>query len=175
MRYGDLGAALRTDGPADVLTQVVGLLREHRPELVVIDSVKCLRDVIRDPLAWRAFTVDVVVQLTTWEATALLVGEYTPEAVREGAEFAIADGIIDLSGAEEAQQQTRILRVLKMRGTSFLAGAHAFEIDASSLTLSPAAGPAGGKRGRDPGRARRLDRRRVARSPAGSWSHPRRL
>src|SRR5438034_1370858 len=38
VRYGDLGAVLRTDGPADVLTQVVGLLREHRPELVVIDS-----------------------------------------------------------------------------------------------------------------------------------------
>src|SRR6266566_2891505 len=52
VRYGDLGAALRTDGPdgpAHVLTQVVGLLREHRPELVVIDSFKCLRDIIRDP------------------------------------------------------------------------------------------------------------------------------
>jgi circadian clock protein KaiC len=135
--YGDLGRALRTDGPAGVLTQMDHLVRTHRPELVVIDSFKCVRDFIRDPAALRAFTVDAVVQLAAWEVTALLVGAYTPEDVQQGAEFAIADGIIDLSGREEAEKQKRFLRVLKMRGTAFLDGEHFFEIGAAGITLYP--------------------------------------
>src|SRR5207237_443843 len=125
--YSDLDRALRAGGPVGVLTQLDHVVREHRPEMVVIDSFKCVRDVIGDPMAFRAFTADVAVQLTAWEVTALLVGEYTPEDVREGAEFAIADGIIYLYGMEEAEKQKRFLRVLKMRGTSFVAGAHFFE------------------------------------------------
>jgi circadian clock protein KaiC len=139
--YGDLGRALRTDGPPGLLAQMDRMVRERRPALVVIDSFKCVRDFIRDPVAFREFTIDVVVQLTTWEATALLVGEYTLEDVREGAEFAIADGIIYLYGLEEAEKQERFLRVLKMRGTSFLDGEHFFQIDAAGITLYPRLAP----------------------------------
>src|SRR5436190_7487662 len=109
--YADLGRALRSDGPAGVIAQLAHLVRAYRPELVVIDSFKCLRDCIRDPAALRAFTLDVVVQLTAWEVTALLVGAYTPQDVQQGAEFAIADGIIDLSDTVEAAKQKRFLRV----------------------------------------------------------------
>src|SRR5919204_3469362 len=135
--YSDLGRALRTEGPAGLLAQLDHLVRAHRPELVVMDGFKAVRDFIRDPVAFRAFTVDVVVQLTAWEVTALLVGEYTPEDVREGAEFAIADGIIYLSGREEVEKQKRCLRVLKMRGTAFLDGEHFFEISAAGITPYP--------------------------------------
>ena len=72
--YGDLGRALRTDGPAGLLAQMDHMVREHRPEMVVMEGFKALRDFIRDPVAFRAFTVDVVVQLTAWEVTALLRG-----------------------------------------------------------------------------------------------------
>jgi circadian clock protein KaiC len=139
--YGDLGRALRSDGPAGMLAQLAHLVRAHRPELVVIDSFKCVRDCIRDPAALRAFTVDVVVQLTAWEVTALLVGAYTPEDVQQGVEFAIADGIIDLSATAEAEKQKRFLRVLKMRGTSVLDGEHFFEIGAAGITLYPRLAP----------------------------------
>src|SRR5918911_5370622 len=128
---------IRDFGPPGLLTQMDRMVREHRPALVVIDGFKAVRDFIRDPVAFREFTIDVVVQLTTWEATALLVGEYTPEDVREGAEFAIADGIIYLSGREEAEKQKRFLRVLKMRGTAFLDGDHFFEIGAAGIALYP--------------------------------------
>src|SRR5438046_1381665 len=84
---------------------------------------------------------DMMVQLTAWEVTALLVGEYTPEDVREGAEFAIADGIIALSDTEEAEKQKRFLRVRKMRGTSFQDGAHYFEIGVAGIRLYPRLAP----------------------------------
>ncbi|HKO24696.1 MAG TPA: ATPase domain-containing protein [Chloroflexota bacterium] len=139
--YADLGRALRTDGSAGVLAQLDRLVRAHRPELVVIDSFKCVRDCIRDPAALRAFTLDVVIQLTAWEVTALLVGAYKPQDVQQGAEFAIADGIIDLSDTVEAEKQKRFLRVLKMRGTSVLDGEHVFEIGAAGITVYPRLAP----------------------------------
>src|SRR5918911_874224 len=132
---------IRDFGPPGLLTQMDRMVREHRPALVVIDGFKAVRDFIRDPVAFREFTIDVVVQLTTWEATALLVGEYTLEDVREGAEFAIADGIIYLYGLEEVEKQERFLRVLKMRGTSVLDGEHFFQIDTAGITLYPRLAP----------------------------------
>jgi circadian clock protein KaiC len=135
--YGDLGGPLRKDGPADLIKQLDQLVREHRPELLVIDSFKALRDTIRDPLAFREFTSDIAIRLSAWEVTALLVGEYSAEDVREGPEFAIADGILYLYGTEEAEKQKRFLRVMKMRGTPFFAGEHFFEIGAEGITLYP--------------------------------------
>jgi hypothetical protein len=65
------------------------------------------------------------------------VGEYTPEDVREGAEFAIADGIIDLAGREEAEKHKRVLRVLKMRGSGHDTSLHEILIDAPHLAVGP--------------------------------------
>ncbi len=139
--YGELGSALAMGGPAALLQQLDEFVRRHRPDLVVIDSFKALRDTIADPLAFRRFTIDLAVHLTTWEATSLLVGEYTAEDVRDGPEFAIADGILYLYGTEEAEQQKRFLRVMKMRGTSFFAGEHYFDIDSSGITAFPRMAP----------------------------------
>lgn len=91
--YGDLGGPLRTEGPAGLVSRLDQLVRDNRPEVVVIDSFKALRDAIPDPLAFREFTSDLAIRLSAWEVTSLLLGEYSAEDVREGPEFAIADGI----------------------------------------------------------------------------------
>src|SRR5919204_1049742 len=44
--YSDVGTVLPTEGPAGLLAQLDHLVRAHRPELVVIDSFKCIRDFI---------------------------------------------------------------------------------------------------------------------------------
>ncbi len=91
--YGNLGGPLRTEGPAGLVSRLDQLVRDNRPEVVVIDSFKALRDAIPDPLAFREFTSDLAIRLSAWEVTSLLLGEYSAEDVREGPEFAIADGI----------------------------------------------------------------------------------
>lgn len=139
--YGDLGDALRRDGAAGLIKQVDELVREHRPDIVVIDGFKALRDFIRDPLAFREFTLDLAIRLSTWEVTSLLVGEYGPDDLREGTEFGIADGIIYVYGTEEAAKQKRFLRVMKMHGTRFFAGEHFFEIGPQGITLYPRLAP----------------------------------
>jgi len=139
--YDDLGGPLRGEGPAGLLRKLDQLVHQHRPEFVVIDSFKALRDTIADPLAFREFTSDVAIRLAAWEVTAFLVGEYSADDVREGAEFAIADGIIYLYGTEEAERQKRFLRVMKMRGTPYFPGEHLFEIAPNGITVYPRMAP----------------------------------
>lgn len=139
--YGDLGTPLRAGGPTQLMDALAHMVREHGPELIVIDSFKALRDTIPDLLAFREFTNDVAIHLAAWEVTALLAGEYSDEDVRSGPEFAIADGILYLYGTEEAEKQKRFLRIMKMRGTSYFAGEHYFDITPDGITLYPRMAP----------------------------------
>lgn len=139
--YGDLGDVLRKDGADGMLKQLDMLTRMHRPDLIVIDSFKALRDLIGDSLAFRTFTLDLSLRLSSWEVTTLLVGEYAELALRSEPEFATADGIVFLYGTEETALQKRFLRVLKMRGTPFFAGEHYFEIGSDGIILYPRMAP----------------------------------
>lgn len=139
--YGDLGAALRKDGPDGFLEHLGNLIEEHRPELVVIDSFKVLRDEFPDDKGFRKFASSVMGTLSTWEVTALLVGEYAEEEIRQQPEFAIADGIIYMYGTEETSHQKRYLRVMKMRGTAVFAGEHSYEIRENGITVYPRMNP----------------------------------
>lgn len=139
--YGDLGGALAQGGPQAVLVELSRLVEEHRPELLVIDSFKALRESIPDAVAFRVFASELVLRLSAWEVTTLLVGEYTEEDIRSEAGFAIADGIIYLYGTEEAGQQKRLLRIMKMRGTDYFQGDHVFEIGSGGITLYPRMNP----------------------------------
>lgn len=139
--YGDLGGALSSGGPEAVLAELARLIEEHRPELVVIDSFKALRESIPDSVAFRVFASELTLRLSTWEVTALLIGEYTEDDIREGAEFSIGDGIIYLYGTEEGGQQKRLLRVMKMRGTGYFQGDHVFEIGPGGISLYPRMNP----------------------------------
>ncbi len=135
--YGDLGSVLRRQGPTAVLEALEQMVRETHPDLLVIDSFRALRDTILDPLDFRHFTSDLAVRLSVWEVTALLVGEYSAEDIREGPEFAIADGILYLYGTEEAERQRRYLRVMKMRGTGYYGGEHFFDISSRGIVVYP--------------------------------------
>jgi circadian clock protein KaiC len=135
--YGDLGTPLRQGGPAAMIQHIDELIRANRPQLIVIDSFKAIRDIIRDPLAFREFTSDLAIRLSTWEVTSLLVGEYSAEDIREGPEFAIADGVLFMYGTEEAQKQKRFIRVMKMRGTPYREGEHFFDISSDGIIVYP--------------------------------------
>lgn len=139
--YGDLGSSLRSDGAVGLVAKLDQLVRDHRPELVVIDSFKAIRDAIADPLRFREFTLDIAIRLSAWEITSFLVGEYSEADIHEGSEFAIADGIMYLYGTEEAEQQKRYVRVIKMRGTAYFAGEHYFEISTNGIIVYPRMAP----------------------------------
>ncbi len=143
--YGDLGTVLRNSGPEHAIGYITDLLKQHRPDIVVIDSIKVIRDLFFDEKGFRTFLFDLAATLSVWEVTAFLVGEYEEREVSLLSEFAIADGIFYLYGQEEKRFQKRFLRVLKLRGSNYQPGEHLFEITENGIVVYPRLRPEEGE------------------------------
>jgi circadian clock protein KaiC len=63
--------------------------------------------------------------------------EYTEEHARQLPEFAIADGIVELTRDGGSTRDERFLRVLKLRGSAYLEGQHGFKITREGLEIYP--------------------------------------
>jgi len=96
----------------------------------------------------------------------VVVGQFTREEIADNAEFASADGVIELSrDSREPAVDLRSLRVSKMRGRRHLEGKHTFRITSTGIETFPrieALDP--GPLGDDPGGSlwRQFDRHRPA-------------
>ena len=141
--YKDLGGELRKLGStqAQAMKLIDTFLKEYQPTMIFIDTIKTFADLIPNPMELRAFMLDLSVTLTTWGCTTILLGEYSEQDVGDRPEGAIADGIIYLSGTEEASQQKRYLRVLKMRGTKHFSGQAVFKISDNGIRVFPRLDP----------------------------------
>ncbi len=133
--------------PQTVPERVQALLTLHRPKIVVIDSFKALADLMPDRSAWRRTLDAITGMLTAYDTTTFWVGEYTADMTSDLPEFAVADGIVDLTREERGSRDERFLRVLKLRGSGFLAGHHAIRlgrdgIEAFRRFTTPVAPPA---------------------------------
>jgi circadian clock protein KaiC len=135
--YEDLGRVLGEQGLAGVLRAIDALMKEHRPRLVVIDSFKALHPFAADEGEFRRFLHDLAGRLTAVAASALWVGEYSADQAQEAAEFAVADAIIALSVKRTAERESRVVRVLKLRGSGFATGEHTYRITPDGLNVFP--------------------------------------
>lgn len=135
--FDDLGQRLNEGGLDAVLAAVRSLVRERRPGLITIDSFKALSAFADDPKAFRRFLHDLAGTLTAFPAHAFWVGEYKEDEVGIAPEFAVADGIISLTTLQQQQRAMRHLQILKLRGTGFMSGQHAYRIDRHGLRVFP--------------------------------------
>lgn len=135
--YEDLGPGLLEHGVEHLLDRVRETIKEHSPALLVIDSFKAVHDLARSPLDVRRLASELGGLLAAYDVTTFLVGEYGPEAVADYPEFAVADGIVQLDRVSADKRDERHLRILKLRGTPYLEGAHAFVITGDGLQVYP--------------------------------------
>ena len=134
--YEDLGTILNERGLEAVSERIGELLRERRPGIVVIDSFKAL-SAYADGSAFRRFLHELAGRLSAFPADCFWVGEYAEDAVADEPEFAVADSVISLGTARVGARETRILRVLKLRGGSASSGAHAYRITSNGIDVFP--------------------------------------
>jgi circadian clock protein KaiC len=113
--YHDIGNLIRENSLPEVADHIMGLVEEHRPEILIIDSFKAIHDLV-DAAAFRRFCHDLSVVLVGERCTTFLVGEYDRSHISDCAEFAIADGIFLLDISPQEGEQRRSLQVLKLRG-----------------------------------------------------------
>lgn len=134
--YEDLGAVLNERGLVGVLERVGELLRERRPSMVVIDSFKALSS-YADGSEFRRFLHELAGRLSVFPVSCFWVGEYGEHEISEAPEFAVADAVVELSTARIGERETRLLRVLKLRGSDAASGAHGYRISSHGIDVFP--------------------------------------
>jgi circadian clock protein KaiC len=135
--YEDLGGLLGTQGLTGVLERVDELLKEHRPGILVIDSFKALTPYATDQGRFRRFLHSLAGRLSAFPITSLWIGEYDSNELTTAPEFAVADAIVSLSSDRVGQRELRVLQVLKLRGSGFLSGRHAYRLSEAGLDVFP--------------------------------------
>ena len=135
--YEDLSGAMNAKGLPGVLLQVDRLLKERRPGIVVIDSFKALHPYAENQGDFRRFLHDLAARLSVVPVTSFWVGEYGRDDATEAPEFAVADAIVSLHSERAAERERRVLQVLKLRGSAFMSGQHAYRLSGEGFDVFP--------------------------------------
>jgi circadian clock protein KaiC len=135
--YEDVGGRLNDDGLPGVLEHVTDLLKRRQPGILVVDSFKALHPYADNSGHYRRFLHDLAGRLSALPVTSFWVGEYGAHELSEAAEFAVADAIISLTTERTAERELRMLQVLKLRGSTFLSGKHAYRISEGGIDVFP--------------------------------------
>ena len=121
-----------------VLRRIVDEVTAAGPSLVFVDS---FRSVMLAGVAegaatnqLQAFVQQLGVQMTSWQATTFLIGEYFDDAEANPV-FTVADGIIWLRQSTQRNSMVRKLEIKKMRGQATMAGLHTFRITSAGVTV----------------------------------------
>jgi circadian clock protein KaiC len=137
IQYEDLGAALSERGPAALTNWLGDAIKTRSPKIIVIDSFRAIHDLAITTDDTRRFISDVAGFLSAYDVTTFLLGEYTQDDIRRFPEFAVADAIVELARQPKSTRDERFLRVLKLRGSAYREGHHAFRIGNAGLELYP--------------------------------------
>jgi circadian clock protein KaiC len=137
IQYEDLGTSLAEHGPAALTEWLGDAIKTRSPKVIVIDSFRAIHDLGAPPDEMRRFISRVAGLLSAYDVTAFLLGEYTRDDIHCYPEFAVADAIVELARQPMSTRDERFLRVLKLRGSPYREGQHAFRITGGGLELYP--------------------------------------
>lgn len=135
--YDDLGAELVANGPAALVPHLVNAIKELSPSIIVIDSFKSIHDLTDSPSEMRRIIAELAGVVSAYDMTVFLLGEYTQSNIEEYSEFAVADSIVQFERNISGARDERYMRVLKLRGSGYREGHHAFRITDNGLRIYP--------------------------------------
>ncbi|HXF23918.1 MAG TPA: ATPase domain-containing protein [Gemmatimonadaceae bacterium] len=135
--YDDLGAKLIADGPAALVPHLLESIKSLSPSVVVIDSFKAIHDIAQSTWEIRRLVSQLAGVVSAYDMTVFLLGEYTQGDIEQYPEFAIADSIVQLERNTLGARDERYIRVLKLRGSGYSEGRHAFRITSNGLAIFP--------------------------------------
>lgn len=143
IRFVNLSAEL-LDGDFDrVLARISDEVRAFSPGLVIVDSfrsvVRSARSEEQGGVTLPRFVQQLGMQMTSWQATTFLIGEYLVPESESSPVFTVADGILWLSQNLHHNSMVRKMQVVKMRGQSQAPGLHTFRIDEHGIQVFPRA------------------------------------
>lgn len=117
-------------------SEITKKVAEVQPRLIIIDSFRTL--VHAEKGTEKELTAQFFMQrlsyfLSSWEATSLMVGEYSQEDIHGNTVFSIADGVIWLWQIPERNSVVRKLQIVKLRGQASVPGLHTIRINSDGV------------------------------------------
>lgn len=139
VRFLHLGKELLDDGLEKVLARIVEEVENTAPKLVFVDSFRAVVRKAMEPgqMELQSFVQRLSLQLTGWEATTFLIGEYEQHEADCDPIFTVADGILWISQATSRNSIVRKVQVVKMRGQGQIPGLHTLKISDAGLRVYP--------------------------------------
>ena len=143
IRFVNLSADLM-DGNFDrILSRIVEDVKNFAPSLVFVDSfrsvVQSARQGEQSIAELQRFIQQLGMQMTSWQATTFLIGEYLAPESESSPVFTVADGILWLSQNILRNSMVRKMHVIKMRGQAQVSGLHTFRISDKGIEVFPRA------------------------------------
>lgn len=143
IKFVNLSAEMVDGDFARVLNRITAEVQAFEPSLVFVDS---FRSVVHSARATdkgaddlQHFVQQLGMQMTSWQATTFLIGEYLQPEAESGPIFTVADGIIWMSQLVRGDSMVRKIQLVKMRGVSQKLGTHTFRLDDSGVQVFPRA------------------------------------
>lgn len=139
IRFVNLSADL-VDGTFDrVLTHITDEVKAYAPSLVFVDSFRSIVQAVKSEAKrvseLQRFIQQLAMQMTNWQATTFLIGEYLAPETESSPVFTVADGILSLSQNLHRNSMVRKIQVVKMRGQAQAPGLHTFRITDNGIHI----------------------------------------
>ncbi|MFA5172442.1 MAG: ATPase domain-containing protein [Sulfuriferula sp.] len=143
IRFVNLSSDLLEGNFDRVLSRIAEEVKDYAPSLVFVDSfrsvVQSAKQMKHGVSELQQFVQQLGMQMTTWQATTFLIGEYlTPES-ESSPVFTVADGILWLTQNMQRNSMLRKMQVVKMRGQAQVPGLHTFRISNKGIQVFPRA------------------------------------
>jgi circadian clock protein KaiC len=137
IRYVDLSAdVLRGDFDA-LLATIIKHVETTNPSIIVVDSFRTMSGLqaTAGEAAARGFMQRLAMNLTSWQVTSFLLGEYSQREMEDGRSpiFTIADAILCVTRDKQRNSVVRKLEVMKSRGMAAIPGLHTFRITTKGI------------------------------------------
>jgi circadian clock protein KaiC len=143
IRFINLSAELQEGDLDRVLARIGEEVKAYSPSLVFVDSfrsvVQSVKHEERSVSDLQRFVQQLGMQMTSWQATTFLIGEYLAPEAESSPIFTVADGILWMSQNMHRNSMVRKMQVVKMRGQAQAPGLHTFRISDSGIQIFPRA------------------------------------
>jgi circadian clock protein KaiC len=143
IRFVNLSAELLEGDFDRVLARIADEVKAYAPSLVFVDSfrsvVQSVKHEEQSVSELQRFVQQLGLQMTSWQATTFLIGEYLAPEQESSPIFTVADGILWLSQNLHRNSMVRKMQVVKMRGQAQAPGLHTFRISDAGIQVFPRA------------------------------------
>src|SRR6266536_2043986 len=151
--HSRLDAVLGGGLPANAINMLIGLpgtgktilaqqyvfanATPERPALYLVTVSEPFDKILHYGQTLRFFDPEAVGRSVFYEDLGAVLNEHGEDEIGVAPEFAVADAIISLATTRAAERESRSLRVLKLRGSEFAPGKHAYRLSANGIDVFP--------------------------------------